>query len=189
MTMMTIEHRYVDDNKIDELPYDLTSAARCDARVLLSSEPGADVRAVASAIHRGGRRAEGPFLWLRCAGAAESALEAKLFGHTAVDEAGVVRHTRGCLERAHGGTLLLTDVDALNARLQTRLLQFLDTGEVRRVGADCPHGRADVRLIVSAAPGLFEETLSARFREDLFYRLNTMHLIVSGANGRSKIAH
>jgi DNA-binding NtrC family response regulator len=188
MSMMTTEYRFVTDNKSDNLPHDLASAARCEARVLLSTEPGADVRAVASLIHHGGRRAHGPFLSVRCAGAAASALEARLFGRTYVDEGGSVRHTRGCLERADGGTLLVADVDALDARLQARLLQFLDTGEVRRVGADRAHARVDVRLIVSAAPGLFEETLAARFREDLFYRLNTLHLLVSGG-GRTTVAH
>jgi DNA-binding NtrC family response regulator len=181
MTMMATEHRFVDDNKTDDLPYDLAHASRCDARVLISGGPGADVHAVAASIHRAGRRAHAPFLTVRCGGIEDGVLEGKLFGRTRVDATGVVRHTRGCLERADGGTLLLTDVGDLSPRLQTRLLQFLDTREVRRAGADCAHTRVDVRLIASAAPGLFEETLSARFREDLFYRLNTLHLLVGVA--------
>jgi DNA-binding NtrC family response regulator len=183
--MMAIEHRFVDDTKTDDMPYDLDHASRCDARVLISGEPGADVRSVAAAIHRGGRRAGAALLTVRCGGVDDVTLEARLFGRTRVDASGAVRHTRGCLERAHGGTVLLTDVGALSARLQTRLLQFVDTGEVRRVGADRAHTRVDVRLIASASPGLFEETLAARFREDLFYRLNTLHLIVPGTNGTS----
>ena len=98
---------------------------------------------------------------------------------------GIDRDTRGFLEQAHGGTIFMANIGALGPALQARLLQFLQHGEIRRVGADLAHAKVDVRVISSADRRLFEQTESMRFREDLYYRLNVLHLVMPAIRRRS----
>ena len=84
----------------------------------------------------------------------------------------------GFLEQAHGGTIFMANIGAIGPALQARLLQFLQHGEIRRVGADLAHTKVDVRVISSADRRLFEQTELRRFREDLYYRLNVLHLVM-----------
>ncbi len=86
--------------------------------------------------------------------------------------------TRRCLELAHGGTVFLGNIDAASARLQSLLLQFLESGEIRRVGQDCVHRRVDVRVIASIGSAPAVDGTDFSVREDLFYRLNALHLVV-----------
>ena len=154
---------------------ELECAARFDIGVLITGVDESEDRAVAEAIHRRSRRAIAPFMALNCARRPESVVESTLFGR-ACDSAGGA--TRGCLELAHGGTVFLANVDATSARLQGLLLQFLESGEIRRVGQDCVHRKVDVRVIASVGSGRPTDGFKLSLREELFYRLNALHLVV-----------
>jgi DNA-binding NtrC family response regulator len=157
---------------------DVACAIRCDARVLITGESGFGIRALARLIHRNGRRSGGRFLAIDCAAFTDIRLEAKLFGRARAQGHGRDRDTRGFLEQAHGGTLFMANIGAIGPALQARLVKFLEHGEIRRAGADLAHTRADVRVIASADRRLFEQTESRTFREDLYYRLNVLHLVM-----------
>jgi len=167
---------------VDARPWlpDLTCAARSDAPVLITGDRDADLRTVATAIHRGSRRARGPLMMIDCAEASDVVIESRLFGTAADGAAGT---TPGLFDQADRGTLFLVRVDAMSGKLQARLLEFLEGCQVRRVGAQRAHARVDVRLISSAARRLFEQRVGAGFRRDLFYRLNTIHLVVPPGGG------
>ena len=170
---------------VPSIRQDLACAIRCDARVLITGESGVGIRALARLIHRNSQRSAGRFLAIDCAAFPDVRLESKLFGRARAGVQGIDRNTRGFLEQAHGGTIFLANIGALGPALQARLLQFLQHGEIRRVGADLAHAKVDVRVISSADRRLFEQTESMRFREDLYYRLNVLHLVMPAMRRRS----
>ena len=161
---------------VSELPREVACAAQSDMPILITGEELEDNRAVAEAIHRRSRRAGAPFLTVDCAGMSESLLESKLFGCVGTD--GVTRASCGCLERAHSGTVFIANIDAMSVRLQALLLQFLEDGDIRRVGDVPVHRRVDVRLMTSDDGSLFASAPHMSFNEDLLYRLNVMHLVI-----------
>jgi DNA-binding NtrC family response regulator len=163
---------------VREVLLDLTCAVRCDARVLITGERDAGNKELAEMIHRGSQRAAGRFRSIDCAGATDDELEARLFGRARAAAPGTERGTRGLLEQAHGGTVFLANIGAIGPRLQLRLLQFLEDGLIQRVGAAMPHERVDVRVISSADRDLFARADSLRFSDDLYYRLNVVHLVL-----------
>jgi DNA-binding NtrC family response regulator len=158
-----------------EFERELACAARFDTGVLITGVDESEDRAVAEAIHRRSRRAIGPFVTINCTRRPEYVVESAVFGRACDNADGA---TRGCLELAHGGTIFLANVDAASARLQGLLLQFLESGEIRRVGQDCVHRKVDVRMIASVGSGLPVDRAHVSLREELFYRLNTLHLVV-----------
>ncbi len=160
---------------VDGFEVELACAARFDRSVLISGVDDDEDRGVAEAIHRRSRRAIAPFIAVNCARLSQACVESKLFGH-APDRAGDI--DRGCLELAHGGTIFLAKVDTIGVALQGRLLEFLETGDIRRVGESCVHRKVDVRVIASADNGPSAGWLARSLREDLFYRLNIIHLMV-----------
>jgi DNA-binding NtrC family response regulator len=157
-----------------EFERELACAARTDVPVLITGVDAAEDRAVAEAIHRRSGRAIAPFLSVNCARPSEAALELQLFGLSGEAEA----DARGTLERAHGGTIFLANIDRLSARLQAALLRFVGTGEIRRAGESCAHRKVDVRVIASAGDRLSGKGPEIGLHEDLFYRLNVIHLVV-----------
>jgi two-component system, NtrC family, response regulator AtoC len=174
---------------VREVLLDLTCAVRCDARVLITGDRDAGTRELAEMIHRGSRRAAGRFRTIDCAAATDEVLEARLFGRARGSAAGADgAATRGLLEQAHGGTLFLANVGAIGPRLQRRLLTFLEDGQVQRVGADRPHTRVDVRVISSADRDLFARAEALRFSDDLFYRLNVVHLVMPAGGRRDDVS-
>ena len=158
---------------VPKIQKDLVCAIRSDGRVLISGESRAGTRALARLIHRNSQRAAGRFLTIDCAAFPDVRLESKLFGRAR----DIDRDTRGFFEQAHGGTIFMANIGAIGLALQARLLQFLEHGEIRRVGADLPHTKVDVRVI-SSARHLFRQTETTTFREDLYYRLNVIHLVM-----------
>ena len=159
-----------------ELGREVACAAQSDMPILITGEDRDDNRAVAEAIHRRSRRAAAPFVAIDCADLPEAVLEARLFGCISAD--GVTRGACGCFERAHCGTVFIAHVDAMSARLQALLLQFLEDGDVRRVGDVPVHRKVDVRVMTSGGGSLFDRRPHISFNEDLFYRLNVMHLVI-----------
>lgn len=159
---------------LQPLEQDVALAARSQARVLITGEEGVGKADLARRIHESGRRAAHCFETVRCAGVPDWVLAAQLFGQVGADGARRI----GAFERADGGTLFLDGIDGLSAGIQARLLRYIDDGEVQPIGADRPLRALDVRLIVSTALPLATRVASGRFGQDLFYRLNVIHLVV-----------
>jgi transcriptional regulator with GAF, ATPase, and Fis domain len=164
--------------QVRELEEEIRRVAISDAKVLITGESGVGKELVARAIHAGSGRAHAPFVAMNCAGLPETLLESELFGHVKGSFTGAYRDKPGKLEHADKGTVLLDEVGEMTLRMQGLLLRFLETGELQKVGADRATGRVDVRVIAATNRDLARMIHDGTFREDLFYRLNVIHLIV-----------
>jgi DNA-binding NtrC family response regulator len=162
--------------KIERLRQVIAQVSPTAATVLLSGETGAGKELAASAIHRHSARSRGPFVRLHCA-AVESTLESELFGHEKGAFAGAIGRREGRFKQADGGTLFLDEVAEIPSCTQVKLLRFLQEREFERVGSD-EAVRVDVRLIAATNRDLRAEVAAGRFREDLFYRLNIVHIVI-----------
>ncbi|MEO8521235.1 MAG: sigma 54-interacting transcriptional regulator [Acidobacteriota bacterium] len=167
---------------IREILLDFTCALRCDSRVMITGDPNPGKRQLAELIHRGSRRAPRRFLTVDCAVAADPLLELRLFGAARASVPGPDCDIRGLLEQADGGTVFLENIGEIGPALQGRLLNFLETRQIRRVGADQAHTEVDVRLISSADARLFERAETGAFSAALYYRLNVVQLATAAAN-------
>ncbi|HEY7287000.1 MAG TPA: sigma-54 dependent transcriptional regulator [Vicinamibacterales bacterium] len=154
-------------------------AARADAKVLVTGETGVGKDLVARLIHNSSRRRLAPMATINCAGLPETLLESELFGHVRGSFTDAVRDKAGIFESAANGTVFLDEVGEMSPRMQAVLLRFLETGELQRVGADRVHARVNVRVIAATNRDLTAEIHAGRFREDLFYRLNVLHIHVA----------
>ncbi len=163
---------------IRSLDEEITQASRSDAKVLLSGESGAGKEVTARLIHCRSARRRAPIVAINCAGMAESLLESELFGHVRGSFTGAYRDRPGMLEVANHGTILMDEIGEMTQRMQGLLLRFLDTGEIQRVGDDRRGVRLDVRIISATHRNLREAVAATAFREDLFYRLNVLHIHV-----------
>ncbi len=134
------------------------------------SETGTGKELVAKAVHRLSARASKPFTVLNCAAIPESLLEAELFGHTRGAFTGAVQSRTGRIEAAHGGTLFLDEIGEMPMALQAKLLRFLESGELQKVGEN-EVMRVDVRVIAATHQRLDERSAAGTFRLDLFHRL------------------
>ncbi len=148
-----------------------------DVTVLITGESGTGKERVAEALVRASRRAAGPFVRFNCAALTAELAEAELFGHSKGAFTGAVRARSGLFGEADGGTLLLDEVAELDPSLQAKLLRVLQEGEVRPVGEDRAR-KVDVRILAATHRDLKERVASGQFREDLFYRLNVVHLAI-----------
>jgi DNA-binding NtrC family response regulator len=153
-------------------------AARCDAKVLITGESGVGKEIVARLIHGRSARTRGPLVTINCAGIPDSLLESELFGHVTGSFTDAHRDKRGWLESAHGGTIFMDEVGEMSLRMQASLLRFLETGEIQRVGSDRKLPPVDVRVITATHRRLVEHIADKTFREDLYYRLNVVHIEV-----------
>jgi transcriptional regulator with GAF, ATPase, and Fis domain len=155
---------------------DVESAARSDAKVLLTGETGVGKEVVARAVHQRSRRSAAPFITINCAGVPDSLLESEFFGHARGSFTGAYRDNPGLLRQAHGGTVFLDEVGEMSLRMQALLLRFLETGEIQTVGASAGHAPVDVRVITATNRDLLEASMAREFREDLYYRLNVFQI-------------
>ena len=145
-------------------------AAPHTAAVLVQGPTGTGKELVARALHRLSPRSSRPFVALNCAAIPESLLEAELFGHTRGAFTGAVQGRIGRVEAAHGGTLFLDEIGEMPLALQAKLLRFVESGEVQRVGENEPI-KVDVRLVAATHRYLLQLTAEGGFRADLYYRL------------------
>jgi transcriptional regulator with PAS, ATPase and Fis domain len=163
---------------IAELREELEYAARSDAKILITGESGVGKEVLARLIHRHSNRSHAQMVTINCAGLPESLLESELFGHVRGSFTGAYRDKPGLLETAHNGTIFMDEVGEMSLRMQALLLRFLESGEIQRVGAERAQARVNVRVIAATNRDLVKRIASKEFREDLYYRLNVIHLTV-----------
>ena len=161
-----------------DLKTEIERVARSDAKVLITGESGSGKELVALAVHSGSQRADRAFVAVNCAGMPETLLESELFGHMKGSFTGAYRDKLGKLELADGGTMFLDEIGEMTMRMQGMLLRFLETGELQKVGSDRAAGRVNVRVIAATNRNLRDMVDQGTFREDLFYRLNVIHIVV-----------
>ena len=161
----------------------LERAAESHATVLLQGESGSGKGRAAYALHALGSRSEAPFVAADLAAIAPSLVESALFGHERGAFTDAHRKRRGLFEKAHGGSLVLDDVDLLPAEVQRKLLRVLQEREVEPLGAEAALP-VDVRVIATTNRALADEVAAGRFREDLFYRLAVVTLEVPPLRAR-----
>jgi len=145
-------------------------AAPHTAAVLIQGPTGTGKELVARALHRLSQRSSRPFVALNCAAIPESLLEAELFGHTRGAFTGAVQGRIGRIEAAHGGTLFLDEIGEMPLAPQAKLLRFVESGELQRVGENEPT-KVDVRIVAATHRSLLQLTHEGVFRADLYYRL------------------
>lgn len=147
--------------------------APTDATVLIQGESGTGKELIARRLHFRSLRAERPYVVVNCGALQESLLESELFGHEKGSFTGAVTQKMGLVETADGGTLFLDEIGELSAGIQAKLLRFLQDGEFYRIGGK-KSLKVNLRVISATNRDLEQEVKAGRFREDLFYRLNTI---------------
>jgi DNA-binding NtrC family response regulator len=167
-----------DSPAVQRLRAEIDRAARSEAKVLITGETGSGKEIVAELIHRQSERRDRPFVAVNCAGLSDTLLESELFGHVRGSFTDAYRDKAGLAERADGGTLFLDELGEMSPRMQGVLLRFVETGEFHRVGSSQPDHRVDVRVVAATNRNLAKRMATGEFREDLFYRLNVIPIIV-----------
>ena len=151
--------------------------ASSEIRVLIEGESGVGKELIANRLHRHSPRSERPFVAVNCGAIQENLLESELFGHKRGAFTGATEDHKGLFEIADGGTLFLDEIGEMSLELQVKLLRVLERNEFRPVGSN-KLVRVDVRVVAATNKTLAQEVAGGRFREDLFYRLNVIHVEV-----------
>jgi two-component system, NtrC family, response regulator HydG len=177
---------------IQSLRQMIRQVAPTAATVLITGESGTGKELVARSIHEQSTRAKAPMIALNCAAVPEQLMESELFGFEKGSFTGATQAKVGLFEAAHEGTLLLDEIGDMPIALQAKLLRVLQEGEVRRIGSSYSR-KVDVRLIAATHQGLHELVAAGKFRQDLLYRLEVVHLEVPALRDRlddmAELAH
>jgi DNA-binding NtrC family response regulator len=155
----------------------IDKVAPTDTTVLVEGETGTGKELVARALHEGSRRAEGPFVAIDCGAIPENLVESELFGHVRGAFSGATSDRAGAFDEAEGGTLFFDEVGELPLPLQKKLLRALEAREIRKVGGTAAK-RIDVRVIAATNRSLSNSVNDGVFREDLFYRLAVVSILL-----------
>lgn len=151
----------------------IDSAASSKATVFITGESGTGKEVTAQAIHNASPRAKGPFVAINCAAIPKDLMESEIFGHVKGAFTGAVTDREGAAKDADGGTLFLDEICEMDLSLQTKLLRFLQTGTVQKVGSTKAE-KVDIRIVCATNRDPMVEVEEGRFREDLFYRLHVI---------------
>ena len=162
---------------IKALSKQISVVAPTNSRVLIYGESGTGKELVARNIHFQSKRREGPFIEVNCAAIPEDLIESELFGHTKGSFTGASENKKGRFELAAGGTLFLDEVGDMSLKTQAKVLRAIEEQRFQPIGAQSTRS-ADVRIIAATNKNLAQEIKAARFREDLFYRLNVIPFFV-----------
>ncbi|MEJ2716260.1 MAG: sigma-54 dependent transcriptional regulator [Deltaproteobacteria bacterium] len=156
-----------------------------ESAVLITGDSGTGKELVAREIHRRSPRRDDPFVAVNCAAIPEGLLESELFGHARGAFTGAASDKTGLFEEADRGTVLLDEVGAMDFGLQAKLLRILDTGEIRRLG-ETEDRKVSVRILAATNENLEDAIEKGLFRQDLYYRLNVMHIHVPPLSERKE---
>lgn len=151
----------------------IESVADSKATVFVTGESGTGKEVTAEAIHSASKRRSGPFVAINCGAIPENLLESELFGHVKGAFTGAVENRIGAAKAADGGTLFLDEICEMDLKLQVKLLRFLQTGMIQRVGSSAAEP-VNVRIVCATNRNPEREVAEGRFREDLYYRLNVI---------------
>jgi len=153
----------------------IETVAPTDASVMILGETGTGKELIARNLHDKSKRSTAAFIPVNCGALPENLVESELFGHRKGAFTGADTNRKGLFEVANGGTLFLDEIGELNKNIQVKLLRFLESGEIRRVGENDPF-RVDVRILCATNRDLREMIADDLFREDLFFRMNTFEI-------------
>ena len=169
--------------KLKEVLDKMRLVAPSRATILIEGESGTGKELIAQAIHQASPRARQPFVAVHCAALSENLLESELFGHERGSFTGATERRIGRFESASGGTLFLDEIGEISQSTQVKLLRFLETKSVERVGGSKPL-ELDVRLVAATNRNLEQQVRDGKFREDLFFRLNVVRLTMPPLRAR-----
>ncbi len=170
---------------IEQLRQLIRKVARTQATVLIQGESGTGKELVARALYRQSPRANAPFIKVNCAAIPENLIESEFFGHEKGAFTGALNKREGRFELAHGGTILLDEISEISSTLQAKLLRVLQEREFERVGGNRTV-KVDVRVIATTNRHLEESVERKEFRQDLFFRLNVVPIVVSPLRDRKE---
>lgn len=160
-------------------------AAPTSAPVLISGESGTGKELISYLVHHESKRANGPYIKVNCAALSDSLLESEIFGHEKGAFTGAYAQRKGRFEMAHGGTLLLDEITETSLKFQAKLLRVLEQQDFERVGGN-ENIKVDVRIISTTNKDLLQETQQGRFRQDLYYRLSSIRLVIAPLRERTQ---
>lgn len=163
----------------------IENVADSNAAVFITGESGTGKEVTAQSIHKVSQRRNAPFIALNCAALPENLIESEIFGHVKGAFTGAHEARKGAASQAHGGTLFLDEICEMDITLQAKLLRFLQTGQIKRVGSDWTED-VDVRIICATNRNPMVEVAEKRFREDLFYRLDVLSIDLPPLSQRGK---
>lgn len=188
MDLQSIKNRFGIIGNTPELNYALNVAvqvANTDLSVLINGESGVGKEVFSQIIHSLSARKHNPFIAVNCGAIPEGTIDSELFGHEKGSFTGAVDSRKGYFETVNGGTIFLDEIGEMPLGTQARLLRVLETGEYIRVGSSKVQ-KTDVRVIAASNKDLLEYTHNNRFREDLYYRLNTVPIRVPALRDRKE---
>ncbi len=162
--------------------------AGTDLTVLINGESGVGKEVFSQIIHHLSARKHNPFIAVNCGAIPEGTIDSELFGHEKGSFTGAVESRKGYFEAVNGGTIFLDEVGELPLGTQARLLRVLETGEYIRVGSSKVQ-RTDVRVVAATNRDLLQQVQEGKFREDLYYRLNTVPIRVPALRDRAEDIH